>query len=117
MATAIESEVPAQIAAPLAPKGEEDPNNPGQRLPPDAVEVAIHREEISLVAKRRAAVREGMPWAYTLLKGQCSPSLWGKIQSEAGFGLIDAAKDAIELKRHIKAICCGSSMYEEHNLY
>jgi hypothetical protein len=45
------------------------------------------------------------------LKGQCSPSTWGKIQSEAGFDAIDAAKNAIELKRRIKGVCCG---FERH---
>jgi hypothetical protein len=62
--------------------GEEDLANPGQFLPPDPVEVAIHAQEIGLVAKRRAAVRDGMPWAYALLKGQCSPSTWGKIEAK-----------------------------------
>jgi hypothetical protein len=107
IATAIETETPAFIAAPPAPEGEEDPVNPGQMLPADPVEVEIHRQEIALVAKRRAAVRDGMPWAFALLKGQCSPSTWGKIESEAGFDIVDQQKDAIELKRRIKAVCCG----------
>jgi hypothetical protein len=113
IATAIENETPATIPAPPAPVGEEDPANPGQFLPVEQVELDIHQQEIGLVAKRRAAVREGMPWAYALLKGQCSPSTWGKIEAEEGFDLIDQAKDAIELKRRIKAVCCGFQAHRQ----
>jgi hypothetical protein len=54
-----------------------------------------------------------MPWAYALLKGQCSPSTWGKIEAEAGFDVIDQNKDAIELKRRIKAVCCGFQSHRQ----
>jgi hypothetical protein len=111
IATKLENEAQIIIAAPPPPEGEEDLANPGQRLPPDAVEVAIHQQEIQLIAKRRSSLREGRLWAYAILKGQCSPSTWGKIQSEAGFDAIDAAKDHIELKRRIKGVCCG---FERH---
>jgi hypothetical protein len=93
--------------------GEGDPANPGQLLPVDPVEEEIYRQEIALVAKRQAAVRDGMPWAYALLKGQCSPSTWGKIESEAGFEVVDREKDAIELKRRIKAVCCGFQTHRQ----
>jgi hypothetical protein len=51
IATELETEAEIVIAAPPPPEGEEDLANPGQRLPPDAVEVAIHQQEIQLIAK------------------------------------------------------------------
>jgi hypothetical protein len=51
--------------------------------------------------------------SFTDVEGQCSPSTWGKIQSEAGFDAIDAAKDHIELKRRIKGVCCGFKRHKQ----
>ena len=113
IATAIENEEAIIIAPPDEPVGPEDPNNPGAFLPAPAAEQAIFTEEIRMVAKRRHNVREGMPWAYAILKGQCSPSTWGKISGEAGFEAMEAAKDPIQLKQRIKAVCCGFQAHQQ----
>jgi hypothetical protein len=61
IATELENEALIVIAASPEPEGEEDLANPGQRLPTDAVELAIHQQEIQLIAKRRSSLREGRP--------------------------------------------------------
>ena len=113
MHPAIEAEITPTIPPPPATVGEEDPANPGQGLPVDPAETTIYQEEIRMVAKRRGNLRDGMHWAYALLKGQCPPSTWGKIAGEEGFEKIDAAKDPIELKRRIKRVCCGFQAHKQ----
>lgn len=113
IASAIEAEVTPIIPPPPAPVGEEDPANPGQRLAVDPAETTIYQEEIKMVAKRRGNLRDGMQWAYALLKGQCPPTTWGKIVGEEGFEQVDAAKNPIELKRRIKRVCCGFEAHKQ----
>jgi hypothetical protein len=109
IATELEEETIQVINAPPPPTGAEDPNNPGQFLPANALGIQIHEQEILLIAKRRANLCEERPWAYAILKGQCSSSTWGKISAEAGFEAINNAKDAI----FIKAICCGFEAHKQ----
>ena len=112
IADSIENETIAFIAPPAEPVGEQDPNNPGQLLPVSAAEQAIYQEEIRMTAKRRANLREGLPWAATL-KGQCSPSLWGELTAEDGFEQVEMDKNPVELKHRINGICCGFQAHKQ----
>ena len=110
LAQALKDEVTPTIHPPGRPAQIEDPNNEGVMID-DAVELQIWAEEIKMVAKSRRELRQGLERVYAILWEQCSPSVQGRLKGEAGFQVVDDAKDPIQLLQCIKGICCG---YDAH---
>jgi hypothetical protein len=113
IATSIENKARPTIAPPPRPTPAEDPVNPGKFLPEDPAEIAIWEEEIKMTARRRKDLVDGLQWAYAVLKGQCDPSTWGKIEGEEGFKQIRVAMDPILLKERIKRVCCWFQAHQQ----